>query len=140
MKRRSFLQMLAALAGLPFLPKAAAKPHFIGQNSFAGPIVPVEQMRSAFQTAFQPQPIPVGYLLRYSGQLPEGWLPCDGRAVSRLEHNSLFDVVGTAYGNGDGLTTFALPDMNTAHVHGIRDPGHRHGSEMFGEFIIKAKP
>jgi hypothetical protein len=139
MKRRSFLQMLAALAGLPFLPKAAAKPAFTGQNTIAGPVVPVEQMRSAFRKAFGAPPTLVGQIEPCIGQLPKGWLPCDGRAVSRLEHNSLFSIMGTVYGKGDGLNTFNLPDLNASYVHGVRDPGHQHGFEMFGQYIIKAK-
>jgi hypothetical protein len=115
MKRRSFVQLLLALAGVPFLPKAASK-----------------------ATVSEPA-IPVGAVLLKSGPLPNGWLPCDGRLISRLEHQPLFSVLDTAYGKGDGRTTFALPDLNTSHIHGIRDPGHRHGTELFCDYIIKAK-
>lgn len=38
------------------------------------------------------------------------WLLCDGRAVSRTTYAALFAVVGTAFGVGDGATTFNLPD------------------------------
>jgi microcystin-dependent protein len=46
-----------------------------------------------------------------STRLPSGWLLCDGSAVSRATYDKLFSQVGTAYGNGDGSTTFNLPDM-----------------------------
>jgi microcystin-dependent protein len=36
---------------------------------------------------------------------------CDGSEVSRAEYSLLFDVIGTAYGEGDGSTTFNLPSM-----------------------------
>lgn len=40
-----------------------------------------------------------------------GWLLCDGSAVSRTgDTKALFDALGTAYGVGDGSTTFNLPD------------------------------
>lgn len=42
---------------------------------------------------------------------PTGWLLCDGSAVSRTTYADLFSVIGTTYGNGDGLTTFNLPDL-----------------------------
>lgn len=120
MNRRSFVQLCLALAGVPFLPKAASK-------ATAPAAIPVGEPT-----------IPVGAVLLKSGPLPFGWLPCDGRVVSRSQYDSLFSVIDTAYGAGDGRTTFALPD-NTPLVHGVKDPGHRHGTELFCEYIIKAK-
>ena len=43
--------------------------------------------------------------------VPDGWLLCVGTAVSRTAYSSLFTVIGTTYGVGDGSTTFNLPDM-----------------------------
>lgn len=42
---------------------------------------------------------------------PEGWLPCDGEAVSRTTYAALFAKIGTAFGVGDGSTTFNVPDF-----------------------------
>jgi microcystin-dependent protein len=42
--------------------------------------------------------------------LPAGWLPCDGRLLSPLQYPALFAVLSNTYG-GDGLSTFALPDL-----------------------------
>lgn len=39
-----------------------------------------------------------------------GWLKCDGSEVSRTAFAELFDIVGTQFGDGDGSTTFNLPD------------------------------
>jgi microcystin-dependent protein len=39
-----------------------------------------------------------------------GWLLCNGLAVSRTTYASLFTIVDTAFGAGDGSTTFNLPD------------------------------
>jgi len=41
---------------------------------------------------------------------PSGWLLCDGSAVSRATYATLFAAIGTAYGAGDGSTTFNVPD------------------------------
>jgi microcystin-dependent protein len=55
---------------------------------------------------------PVGTLVAFGGATaPSGWLICDGSAVSRTTYGSLFGVVGTFYGTGDGSTTFNLPDL-----------------------------
>lgn len=42
---------------------------------------------------------------------PAGYLICDGSAVSRTTYAALFAVLGTAYGSGDGSTTFNLPNL-----------------------------
>lgn len=53
-----------------------------------------------------------GSIVMFAGSVaPQGWLLCDGSAVSRSTYSSLFDVIGTAYGAGDGDTTFNLPDL-----------------------------
>lgn len=42
---------------------------------------------------------------------PTGWLLCDGAIVSRTTYADLFAAIGTAYGAGNGTTTFGLPDL-----------------------------
>lgn len=43
---------------------------------------------------------------------PAGWMMCDGSVVSRTGATAaLFAAIGTAYGAGDGSTTFALPNL-----------------------------
>ena len=55
--------------------------------------------------------VPVGGQIAYAGATaPPGWLLCYGQAVSRTTYAALFAVIGTAYGTGDGTTTFNLPD------------------------------
>lgn len=44
--------------------------------------------------------------------VPDGWLACDGAAVSRTVYRNLFQVIGTTFGVGDGSTTFNLPDID----------------------------
>lgn len=85
---------------------------------------------------------------------PSGWLPCDGAAISRSTYAALFTAIGTAYGAGDGSTTFNVPDLRgrfpvglgthadvnalgknegvavgsrrPKHKHSVNDPGHTH--------------
>jgi microcystin-dependent protein len=42
---------------------------------------------------------------------PTGWLLCNGAAVSRTGNAALFAAIGTAFGVGDGSTTFNVPDL-----------------------------
>ncbi len=42
--------------------------------------------------------------------VPAGWLLCVGQTVSRSTYAALFAAIGTTWGAGDGVSTFALPD------------------------------
>ncbi len=54
----------------------------------------------------------VGLILPYGAvNPPSGWLSCNGSIVSRVQYSNLFNVIGTNFGNGDGNTTFQLPDL-----------------------------
>ena len=41
---------------------------------------------------------------------PQGWALCNGQLLSIAQNTALFSLLGTTYG-GDGVTTFALPDL-----------------------------
>ncbi len=41
---------------------------------------------------------------------PPNWLPCDGRLLNISQNQTLYEIIGNNYG-GDGVTTFALPDL-----------------------------
>ncbi|MBK8623031.1 MAG: phage tail protein [Saprospiraceae bacterium] len=41
---------------------------------------------------------------------PRGWAQCNGQILSIAQYTPLFSLIGTYYG-GDGVTTFALPDL-----------------------------
>jgi microcystin-dependent protein len=56
--------------------------------------------------------IPAGSILPFGGaSSPSGFMLCDGSAISRATYAALFTAIGTAYGAGDGTTTFNLPDF-----------------------------
>lgn len=63
-------------------------------------------------TAGANTPIPSGVVMSFAGSTaPNGWLLCYGQAVSRTTYATLFSVISTTYGTGDGSTTFNVPDL-----------------------------
>lgn len=55
----------------------------------------------------------VGEIRIFAGNYaPEGWHFCDGTLLTISGHDTLYAVLGTTYG-GDGITTFALPDLRS---------------------------
>lgn len=65
---------------------------------------------------------PIGSVTMFAGAaVPPGWLFCRGQAVSRSTYSDLFGVIGTAFGAGDGSTTFNLPDMRLRFPLGAND-------------------
>jgi microcystin-dependent protein len=86
---------------------------------------------------------------------PSGYLLCNGAAVSRTTYAALFAVLGTAFGAGDGSTTFNVPDMRdrmpigagttysansqggskdaiiVSHTHTATDSGHSHVQTVY---------
>lgn len=49
------------------------------------------------------------------------WVSCEGSAVSRTSatFGPLFGVIGTTYGNGDGSTTYNVPNINNRTLFGV---------------------
>ena len=65
-----------------------------------------------------------GSIYLFAGNVvPEGFLVCDGSAVSRSTYEELFDAIGTTFGTGDGSSTFNLPDLTGRVALGISN-GH----------------
>jgi microcystin-dependent protein len=70
--------------------------------------------------SYNVQLAPLGIMLPYGGTAaPTGWLLCNGAAVSRVTYAALFAVIGTAFGSGDGSTTFRLPDTRGRFLRGV---------------------
>lgn len=101
--------------------------------------------------------VPIGGVIDYPE--PTGfsasWLLADGTAISRTLYSTLFSIVGTSFGIGDGTTTFNIPNyvnrmsigagsiyargdtggeathtLITAEIPSVTvtDPGHIHGT------------
>lgn len=49
----------------------------------------------------------------------DNWFLCDGQEVSRITYSSLFEIIGTNFGEGDGVTTFNLPDYRGKFLRGL---------------------
>jgi hypothetical protein len=55
--------------------------------------------------------VPTGVVLDFAGPIvPSGFLLCDGSIIDRQTYAPLFGVIGTIFGQGDGSTTFNLPN------------------------------
>lgn len=56
--------------------------------------------------------LPIGAITQFGGETaPTNWLFCNGQAISRTDYAELFSAIGTTYGDGDGSTTFNVPDF-----------------------------
>ena len=82
---------------------------------------------------------PIGIINGYGGATaPEGWMLCQGQAISRTEYADLFAVIGTNFGSGDGSTTFNLPDMREATLKGAGTTSKTvgaHNAVNVGDFV-----
>ncbi len=89
----------------------------------AGKIVALDENGKIDKSVLPMQAIlPAGVVQYFARQTaPEGWLKADGSAVSRTEYVDLFDAVGAMFGEGDGSTTFNLPDLRGEFVRGYDD-------------------
>jgi microcystin-dependent protein len=64
--------------------------------------------------------VPVGTIVSYGGRnIPNGWLLCDGNMISRIQYNNLFLAIDSVWGNGDGFSTFHLPDLRGQFLRGV---------------------
>jgi microcystin-dependent protein len=74
---------------------------------------------------------PIGAVIDFWGTtLPTGFLLCAGQEVSRSEYASLFAVIGTNAGAGNGSTTFNLPDYRGRASAGKDDMGGTAASRL----------
>jgi microcystin-dependent protein len=49
---------------------------------------------------------------------PPDWLECNGQAISRTQYARLFARISTTFGQGDGATTFNVPDLRGLVIRG----------------------
>jgi microcystin-dependent protein len=77
--------------------------------------------------------ISAGTIIPYGGSsAPSGFLLCDGSAVSRTTYSTLFGVISTTFGSGDGSTTFNVPDLRGRVVAGKDNMGGSAASRLTG--------
>jgi microcystin-dependent protein len=66
--------------------------------------------------------VPAGTVHSFAGavlNIPAGYLLANGGVISRTTYADLFAAIGTTYGQGDGSTTFALPDLRGEFLRGL---------------------
>ena len=85
-----------------------------------------------------PGGIPTGTVVPYAANsAPSGWVICNGALYGRTALDpspqpNLFGVIGTTYGAGDGLTTFAVPDLRGMFVRGFDNGRGEDPLRVFG--------
>lgn len=90
------------------------------------------------QTKYYAEPVtmsvsgcPVGSILAWATTtLPEGWLVCDGSAVSRTSYAKLFAKIGIKYGAGNGTDTFNLPNLTDKFIEGTTNADANVGTSV----------
>jgi microcystin-dependent protein len=86
--------------------------------------------------AFETNPwIPAGTIVAYGGQTaPQGWLLCDGAPISRTEYADIFAVIKLSFGEGDGIETFNVPDLQGYFLRGLGREGGIDPGRVVGSF------
>jgi len=81
-------------------------------GSFSYNTIPTNLPKGSSFESVKPPIIPTGIIEMFAGSTaPNGWLICNGDAVSRSAYSDLFKIIGTTYGVGNSNSTFTLPDM-----------------------------
>lgn len=82
-----------------------------------------------------PGQIPSGTVAHFAmASAPAGWLKANGAAISRTAYANLFASIGTAFGAGDGSTTFNLPDLRGEFIRGFDDGRSVDSGRDFGSW------
>lgn len=77
--------------------------------------------------------IPIGMTLPWiTSTAPDGFLLCDGSAVSRTTYAALFALAGETFGAGDGVSTFNVPDLRGRGVVGVDNMGGTSADRLTG--------
>ena len=70
--------------------------------------------------------VPTGSVFWFAtNNAPSGFLICDGSKISRTTYSALFNIIGTAFGAGDGSTTFTLPNLINNFIKGSKSVGSK---------------
>lgn len=66
----------------------------------------------------------IGMIKIFAGNFaPRGWALCDGQLLPISQYSAVYAILGAMYG-GDGITTFALPDLRGRAPIGVgQGPG-----------------
>jgi len=126
--------VLAIISGLVSI-SVALIGTFVALRSSGSQISNLNQQAQNIKQTIDYIATPPGTIAAYGGPLDQqalekqGWLPCDGKEVSRKLYSALFEKVGASWGSGDGVNTFNLPDLRGVFLRGVN--GDR--KEQFGD-------
>lgn len=94
--------------------------------------------------------IAAGCIMIFVGSItPEGFLLCDGSAISRVNYLELFNAIGVQYGAGDGVSTALGAGLTVGvsnndaynHTHDVNIPQFNSGTSnppfLVVNYIIK---
>ena len=110
------------IAGAVYQPSAPSTPQtgdvWVDSDAVAGVL---NQNDYLTKNDFELFTTPIGGVTTFAGTASPSnkWAICDGTAVSRTTYSTLFTVIGTTYGVGDGTTTFNLPNLKGRVVVGV---------------------
>lgn len=63
--------------------------------------------------------VPPGAVMAFArNSAPDGWIECNGSAISRTVYADLFAAIGTTFGAGNGSTTFNVPNLRGEFIRG----------------------
>lgn len=69
----------------------------------------------------EPIGFPTGGIMAWPiTSVPGDFLECNGALISRTTYANLFATISTAYGVGDGSTTFGIPDLRGKAIFGYK--------------------
>ena len=88
----------------------------------AAGLAPSEADLTQLKKALDAVYAPIGSVSFFAmNTVPTGWLKANGATISRTVYASLFAVIGTTFGAGDGATTFKIPDLRGEFPRGWDD-------------------
>jgi microcystin-dependent protein len=95
-----------------------------GSDEQSGVSLPTGRFEDAHGNVLSELDNTIGEIKYFAHNKPLGnWLLCDGRAVSRTEYARLYTLIGTTWGEGDGKTTFNLPNLIDRVAWGAKTAG-----------------
>lgn len=90
----------------------------LGSNKIVNVADPTADQDAATKAYVDDVRVPIGGMVDWAvDPIPDGWMTCDGSAISRTTYATLFALIGTTFGEGDGSTTFNLPDVGAKFIN-----------------------
>ena len=115
----------AQILNKPELSEVAVSGNYEDLKGKPGNLATTEDI-AVLQEAFAEKGIPVGMVGFFATATPPaGYLKADGAQVGRETYPDLFAAIGTTFGEGDGITTFNLPDLIDRFAQGSNTPGQK---------------